>query len=91
MFQDYLEFCEYIKTMVLNANSILSIIMNTFQDLGKENLIVLYKSSVRPTLEYCCTTWSPNLIMYHKEIEKKSKEELPNWLNQLQIYHVVID
>ena len=22
--------------------------------------------------EYCCTTWSPNIIMYHKEIEEKS-------------------
>ena len=56
--------------MVFNANSNLDIIRHTFHKLSKENFILLYKLFVRPILEYCCTTWSPNLIMYHKEIEK---------------------
>ena len=58
--------------MVLNANSKLGIIRNTFHDLSKENLIVLYKSFVRPILEYCCTSWSPNLLIYHRK-EKQFK------------------
>ena len=70
MFQDDLKFGIHTKKMVLNANSKLGIIKNPFHDLSRENFIVLYKSLVRPILEYCCTTWLPNLIMYHKEIEK---------------------
>ena len=69
MFQDYLTFGEHIKKMVLNANIKLVIIWNTFHDLSREKFIVLYKSFVHPILEYCSTTWWPNRIMYHKEIE----------------------
>ena len=36
----------------------------------KKYFIVLYKSFVHPILEYCSIVWSPNLIMYHKEIGK---------------------
>ena len=43
-FQDDLKFGENIKKMVLNANSKLGIIRNTFHNLSKENYIVLYKS-----------------------------------------------
>ena len=42
-FQDDLKFGEHIKKMVLNANSKLGISRNTFHNLSKENLIVLYK------------------------------------------------
>ena len=69
-FQDDIKFGEHIKKMVLNANSKLGIMRNTFQNLSKENFIVLYKSFVCPILEYCCTIWSSNLLMYHNEIEK---------------------
>ena len=70
LFQDDLKFSEHINKIVSSANSRLGIIRNTFHELSEHNFIVLYKSFVRPILEYCCTTWSPHLIMYHKEIEK---------------------
>ena len=48
-FQDDLKFGQHNKKMVLNANSKLGIIRNTFHNLSKENFIVLYKSFVRLT------------------------------------------
>ena len=76
LFQDNLKFSEHINKIVSSANSRLGIIRNTFHELSEHNFIVLYKSFVRPILEYCCTTWSPHLIMYHKEIEKSKEEQL---------------
>ena len=64
-FQDDLKFGEHIKKIVLNANSKLGIIRNTFHNLSKENFIVLYKSFVRLILEYCCTTLSPNVVVVY--------------------------
>jgi hypothetical protein len=73
LFQDDLKFGSHINKIVASANGKLGIIRNTFHELNKDNFIVLYKAFVRPILEYCCTTWSPHNIMYHKEIEKVQK------------------
>ena len=37
----------------------LGMIKRNFIDRSKETIIPLYKSLVRPHLEYCCQTWSP--------------------------------
>ena len=68
--KDHLSFEEHINTNVASANNKLGIIRNTFYNLNKNNVIVLDKSFVRHTLEYCCTTWSPLYIMYHKEMNQ---------------------
>ena len=70
IFQDNMKFDHHISKIISSANRNLGVIRNLFQELTKENFIVLYKSFVRPILEYCCTTWSPHHIMFHKEIEK---------------------
>jgi len=70
IFQDDLSFKEHINKIVASANSKLGIIRNTFHEITKDNFIVLYKSFVRPILEYCCTTWAPHFVMFHNDIEK---------------------
>ena len=70
IFQDDVKFGDHINKIVAKANSKLGLIRNTFQELNASNFIVLFKSFVRPILEYCSTTWSPHLIMHHTEIEK---------------------
>jgi len=44
---------------VKKANRMLGMIKCIFIDRSKETIIPLYKSLVRPHLEYCCQIWSP--------------------------------
>ena len=44
---------------VKKANKMLGLIKRNFHDKSKGIIIPLYKSLVRPHLEYCCQVWSP--------------------------------
>jgi len=48
------------------ANRMLGMIKHKFIDRSKETIIPLYKSLVKPHLEYCCQIWSP---YYKKDIK----------------------
>ena len=52
-------FDKHIDNIVLKANRNLGIIRRTFQQIDQEMLVVLYKSLVRPILEYGSQVWSP--------------------------------
>ena len=54
-------YCEAVK----KANRILGMIKRNFTDINF-TLISLYKSLVRPNLEYCCSVWNPH---FRKDIE----------------------
>ena len=43
------------------ANQVLWMIKRTFSYKSIDNLLLLYKSLVRPHLEYCMQAWSPHL------------------------------
>lgn len=53
-----LNFQDHINTQVKKANQKLGIINRTFSHLDKDMFLTLYKSLVRPHLEYCSTVWS---------------------------------
>lgn len=48
----------------------MGIIKRTFNHLDKKSLVMLYKSLVRPILEYGCSIWFPTLKGDINEIEK---------------------
>ena len=52
------------------ANRILGMIKRTFCYLNREIVLQLYKSLVRPHLEYCIQAWRPHL---HKDIDLMEK------------------
>ena len=52
--------------VVKSANSIVGLIKRCFSSRDKEVLIPLYRSLVRPHLEYCVQIWSPHLV---KDVE----------------------
>ena len=68
-FQDTLTFDEHISKITSTANSRLGIIRNTFHIIDKEGFLILYKSNVRPILEYGISVWSPHLRKHDKEIK----------------------
>jgi len=51
---------------VKKENRMLGMIKHNFVHRSKETIISLYKSLVRPNLEYCCPIWSP---YYKKDIK----------------------
>ena len=69
-FQDTLTFDEHTSKITSTANSRLGIIRNTFHIIDKEGFLILYKSNVRPILEYGISVWSPHLTKHDKEIEQ---------------------
>jgi len=54
------------RQAVKKANRMLGVIKRNFIDRSKETIMPLYKSLVRPHLEYCVPIWSPH---YQKDIE----------------------
>ena len=56
--------------VVCTANKILGMLNRTFENKSKSNILRLYKSLVRPHLEYCSQVWRP----YHqKDIDNIEK------------------
>ena len=51
----------HIAESVKKANRVLGIIKRSFTYKDKEILLPLYKSLVRPILEYCSPVWNPFL------------------------------
>lgn len=56
--------------MTAKANSRLGMIKRSFSKLNIQGFKMLYKSMVRPILEYCSCIWNPIHIGDQKEIEK---------------------
>jgi hypothetical protein len=72
-----LSWSKHVSTTIRRANKVLGVIKRS---IGNNNQVLvvfssLYKSLLRPILEYAAPVWSPYLI---KDIEslEKSKEEL---------------
>ena len=51
------------------ANSVIGLIRRSFRHLDKEMFLTLYKSLIRPQLEYGNQVWSPRLAKHIKMIE----------------------
>ena len=56
--------------VVITANKVLSVIKRTYVHKSQSNIVYLYKSLVRPHLEYCCQDWHPHLQKDIDNIEK---------------------
>ena len=64
IFDSSLRFGERINSKVNKANRNVGLIFRTFTFMDKEMFLNLFKSVVRPHLEYASTIWSP---MYKKD------------------------
>ena len=59
--------------MVKNANRILGMIKYNFQDKSVQTILPLYKSLVRPKIEYCIQAWKPYLKKDIEQLERVQK------------------
>src|ERR1043165_7009490 len=60
--------CRSIKKK--KANSTLGMIRRTIVTRDKDTILMLYKSLVRPQLEYCIQVWSPYMKQDMEKFEK---------------------
>ena len=65
-----LKFHEQTSAAIKKANSILGLIKKTFTNLDEKILPLLYKTMVRPHLEYCNVVWGPHYKLDQQAIEK---------------------
>ena len=59
---DKLNFDQHIGNIVRKANTVLGLIKRSFRYLNIECFLLLYKSLVRPLLEYSSPVWNPNKV-----------------------------
>ena len=64
-----LSFEEHMQTKINKANRLMNLIRRTFVYLDKENFSLLYKSLVRPHLEYAHAVWNPYLKKHIHALE----------------------
>ena len=60
-FDNDLKFSEHIAICVKKANQKLGLIRRSFEYIDKDMHLILYKSLVRPTLDYASVVWAPSL------------------------------
>ena len=65
---------EHIKVITNKANKVLGCIKRSFTYLDNEMLVTLYKSLVRPIVEYGSPVWSPHMIKDITEVEKIQRQ-----------------
>ena len=70
LFTENLSFSKHISNAAAKANRVLGLIRRSFSYITKESFLVLYKSYVRPHLEYCVQAWSPYLQRDKDILEK---------------------
>ena len=80
IFQQDLKFSSYIAEKANKGNSVLFLLVRTFDCLEKDSFILLYKALVRPHIEYGNTIWYPFLrkdIESVERIQKRATKLIP--------------
>ncbi|KAI8505477.1 hypothetical protein Bbelb_166660 [Branchiostoma belcheri] len=68
-----LNFCKHILAITSKANQMAGLMWRTFEFIDREVFLLLYKSLIRPHLEYGVSVWSPHTWKLAVELEKVQK------------------
>ena len=75
-----LTFSTHVEQVTKKANRLLGCIAHTFKHMDKDSFVLLYKSTVRPILEYASSVWSPHLkkdIVMLENVQRRATRLLP--------------
>ena len=67
---DDLKWTEHIKICANKANRMIGLIRRTFSYIDQEMFLMLYKTFIRPLVEYCPEVWNPHLEKNINVLEK---------------------
>ena len=77
-----LKWSKHVEHIVHKANKVLGLLKRTVGGKNKDIFSNLYKTLVRPILEYACPVWSPHLAKDIHEIDKVQRRASRIALNQ---------
>ena len=81
---DDLKVTSQCSKVVLTANRILGMISRTFACRNKDVILMLYKTLVRPHLEYCIQAWRPHLqkdINLLERVQRRALKMISGFVN----------
>ena len=87
-------FTMYCDKASAKAMQSLGLIKRTFTHLTKESFLILYKSYIRPQLEYCVSIWNPYLARNIDKLERiqqratKLVPELAQLPYEVRLHHL---
>ena len=67
---DKLSFTQHMESKLLKAKQMLGIVRSTFKYINEDIFLRLYKSIIRPHLEYADIVWAPTTKEYQDKLEK---------------------
>ena len=70
IFDTDLKFSQHIQENITKANQRIGLIRRNFEYLNKTSFLMLYKSLVRPILEYCSPVWTVLYIKHSEALER---------------------
>ena len=79
-----LSFEHHIAAKINKANSVLGLINRTFEYKDPKTMVLLYKSLVRPHLEYANQIWAPHLMKYVialENVQRRATRMIPGLKN----------
>ena len=80
-FDKKLDFSSHIDKAINTAKRVLSMTKRAFKHLDKDSLLTIYKSLIRPHLEYGNLIWSPRLKKHSialEKIQRKATKLIPD-------------
>ena len=80
IFDHNLKFDDHIQSKIKKANSMMGIIRRTYTYLDQNSFLLLFKSLVRPHLEYANQAWSPHLkkhITSIENVQRRATKQIP--------------
>ena len=75
-----LNFCDYVDKIVSGANQSVGLIRRLIRSLDKDIFALLFKTLIRPKLEYNNTVWNPDTKRDNiklKSVQRRATKMLP--------------
>ena len=84
IFQQNLKFEEHISNVVSKANRLLGLVKRTFSYIDRTVFLTIYKTIIRPVIDYGDSVWNPSLkkhIQMIENIQRRGTKLVPDLVN----------
>ena len=78
---DNLSFSKHIDVKITKANAIMGVVRRSFRHLDSQIFPKIFKSMIRPHLEYAAPVWSPylkNEITKLEQVQRRATKQIPD-------------